>query len=42
MISIPRERDAFFTHTGGMVTDADQFAEDPLAIVRVKKELAKT
>ena len=41
MISIPRERDAFFTHTGGMVADADQFADDPLAIVRVKKEVAK-
>jgi 5,5'-dehydrodivanillate O-demethylase len=39
MISIPRERDAFFTHTGGMVANPQQLAEDPLAIVRVKKEV---
>jgi 5,5'-dehydrodivanillate O-demethylase len=39
MISIPRERDAFFTHTGGMVANPEQLAEDPLAIVRVKKEV---
>lgn len=37
MISIPRERDAFFTHTGGMVVNADD--DDPLSIVRVKKEV---
>jgi 5,5'-dehydrodivanillate O-demethylase len=39
MISIPRERDAFFTHTGGMVANAEQLGDDPLAIVRVKKEV---
>ncbi|MFI5266150.1 MAG: Rieske 2Fe-2S domain-containing protein [Chloroflexota bacterium] len=38
MISIPRERDAFFTHTGGMVANAEQLGDDPLAMVRVKKE----
>jgi 5,5'-dehydrodivanillate O-demethylase len=37
MIAIPRERDAFFTHTGGMVGDQDQ-ADDPLALIRVRKE----
>jgi 5,5'-dehydrodivanillate O-demethylase len=42
MISIPRERDAFFTHTGGMVADAGQFKDDPLAIVRLKKEVRET
>jgi 5,5'-dehydrodivanillate O-demethylase len=39
MILIPRERDAFFTHTGGMVGDQEE-AEDPLALIRVRKELA--
>jgi 5,5'-dehydrodivanillate O-demethylase oxygenase subunit len=38
MISIPRERDAFFTHTGGMVGDQNA-APDPLALIRVRKEL---
>jgi len=37
MISIPRERDAFFTHTGGMVADREGMAEDPLAIVRARR-----
>ena len=37
MISIPRERDAFFTHTGGMVADREGMAEDPLAIVRTRR-----
>jgi hypothetical protein len=35
MIVIPRERHAFFTHTGGMVESPD---DDPLAYIRVKKE----
>ena len=33
MIAIPRERDAFFTHTGGMVGDQDA-ADDPYALIR--------
>jgi len=39
MISIPRERDAFFTHTGGMVANANQFEDDPLAMIRAKKDV---
>jgi 5,5'-dehydrodivanillate O-demethylase oxygenase subunit len=38
MISLPLERDAFFTHTGGMVGDQNA-ADDPLALIRVRKEL---
>lgn len=39
MIEIPRERDAFFTHTGGMVGNQDA-AEDPYALIRVKSAAA--
>ncbi|HEY2596621.1 MAG TPA: hypothetical protein VGK33_22235 [Chloroflexota bacterium] len=31
-LSVPRERNAFFTHAGGMVATPEAYAEDPLAI----------
>jgi 5,5'-dehydrodivanillate O-demethylase oxygenase subunit len=37
MLTVPRERQAFFTHTGGMVDSPD---EDPLAYIRSRRELA--
>jgi hypothetical protein len=37
-LSVPRERNAFFTHAGGMVAQPDVFAEDPLAFVRGKRD----
>jgi 5,5'-dehydrodivanillate O-demethylase len=37
MLAVPRERHAYFTHTGGMV---DAPAEDPLTWIRAKRELA--
>ena len=39
MIEIPRERDAFFTHTGGMVGNQND-ADDPYALIRVKSAAA--
>ena len=33
-LSVPRERNAFFTHAGGMVAQPEAYAEDPLAIIR--------
>lgn len=39
MLSVPRERHAFFTHTGGMV---DAPADDPLTYIRSKRELARS
>ncbi|HLQ33007.1 MAG TPA: Rieske 2Fe-2S domain-containing protein [Chloroflexota bacterium] len=36
MLNVPRERQAFFTHTGGMV---DSPEEDPLAYIRSRREL---
>ncbi|HEY8691262.1 MAG TPA: Rieske 2Fe-2S domain-containing protein [Chloroflexota bacterium] len=35
MLTVPRERHAYFTHTGGMV---DSPEEDPLAYIRAKRE----
>ena len=37
-LSVPRERNAFFTHAGGMVAQPETFAEDPLAFVRGKRD----
>jgi 5,5'-dehydrodivanillate O-demethylase oxygenase subunit len=39
VLTVPRERAAFFTHTGGMV---DSPEDDPLAYFRSKRELAST
>jgi 5,5'-dehydrodivanillate O-demethylase len=37
VIRVPREDDAFFTHTGGMIGEKQ---EDPLAMIRVRKDRA--
>jgi len=36
-LSVPRERNAFFTHAGGMVAQPETYAEDPLAFIRGKR-----
>jgi 5,5'-dehydrodivanillate O-demethylase len=33
-LSVPRERNAFFTHAGGMVARPQAYADDPLSIIR--------
>ena len=37
-LSVPRERNAFFTHAGGMVAQPEAYADDPLAYIRGKRE----
>jgi 5,5'-dehydrodivanillate O-demethylase oxygenase subunit len=41
MLRVPRERAAFFTHAGGMVAKPDEFAADPLAFIRMRKDISQ-